>query len=147
MNASRIKYYAALSASWMSTGVFIYIGYSISQPYPIMHIDYIDDSNEKAIVNVTSSYQSQLRDAKVTHQNLRCLRDKGYIIKELCRKPYEPVVYIENAANRFSLSNDCAACRVNTEIDYKTLFGRRKEILEWSQASNHELIKVKPHRT
>lgn len=79
----------------------------------------------------------------MSYQNTDCLRDKGYIIKQLCTNSCESLVHIKNAANRFSFSDDCAACKVITEVDYKTLFGRRKEVLEWSPASNHELIKAK----
>jgi hypothetical protein len=143
MNFHNLQFYAALSASWISSAACAYIAYQISEPRPIIDINFIYDANA-AVVSVKSESNASIKDAKVTHKNLDCLQDKGYIVKRLCTVPYEPMVYIENAANRFSISEDCAACRVATEIEYSSLFGRRKELLEWAAHTNHELIKVQP---
>ncbi len=138
MNFHNIQVYAALSASWISTAACAYFAYCINEPKPFVDVNYIYLQNANAaVVNVKSATKGVLREVKITHRNLDCLQDKGYIIKHLCTQPYEPMVYIENNANRFSISDDCAACRVATEIEYATLTGRRKELLEWVPSKNY----------
>jgi uncharacterized MAPEG superfamily protein len=146
MFSHNIQACAALSASWISSAACVYLAYWITEPRPIIDINFIYDSNA-ALVNVKSASNGVLKEVKTTHHNLDCLQDKGYIIKRPCTQPYEPLLYIENAANRYSISDDCAACRVATEIEYSSLFGRRKELLEWAPQANHQLLRVKPHPT
>ncbi len=146
MKTFNLQLYTALSASWISTLACAYVAYTITEPKPEIDINFIYEANA-ALVSVKSESNGTLKEVKAIHKNLDCLQDKGYIVKRLCIQPYEPMVYIENAANCYSISEDCASCGVATEIEYSSLFGRRKELLEWAPQANHELLKVKHHPT
>lgn len=148
MNSCTIKTGVALSASWISTAGLAYIAYEYLEPHPRLSIDCFPDANG-AIVNVLSTSHLPLREVKVTHKNLDCLRDKGYMLRQAWPQSQAPIL-IENTKNRYSIADDCAACRVATEVEYKSFTGLRKELLEWAPAANHELLKVhllkeKPH--
>jgi hypothetical protein len=134
----KLQRHVELSTCLISTAACAYVAYNITEPKPMADIKFINDANA-AFINIKSTNNATIKDATVIHRNLDCLQNKGYIVKRLCTHPSEPMVYIENAENHYSISEDFTACRVATEIEYSSLFGRRKELLEWAPQANYQL--------
>ncbi len=128
-NISHIAY----ATSCIVTALCVYN--TLVKPVPVIGINYDATKKDEQIdVSIESSNKATLAVLDIKHNNLGCLKDRGYLIKHPVRKPIqgENILEIINVDNkRFSFADDCVACKVNSDIKYETSFGIKTQRLEW----------------